>query len=103
MSSHKWDENDVFGWVLNNDQQVDGPSGWIQWKGTDVCIDLHCACGSASHYHGDFLYYYECSQCHRRYAVGQTVKLIELTSDIQQRYAADIKDTDFKTVDEPWA
>ena len=35
----------------------DGPHGWIQWKGTDVCIDLHCECGSHGHVDGDFVYY----------------------------------------------
>lgn len=21
------------------------PNGWIQWKGTDVCMDVYCSCG----------------------------------------------------------
>jgi hypothetical protein len=58
----------------------DTPHGWIQWKGTDVCIDLHCECGHHGHHDGDFFYYYECPSCGRKYAVGQNVKLIELTS-----------------------
>lgn len=55
--------------------------GWIQWKGTDVCIDLHCKCGFLGHFDGDFLYFYECPQCHAKYAVGQIVKLIPLTDE----------------------
>lgn len=23
----------------------DKPHGWIQWKGTDVCVDIYCKCG----------------------------------------------------------
>ena len=23
----------------------DKPHGWIQWKGTGVCMDVHCKCG----------------------------------------------------------
>lgn len=54
--------------------------GWIQWKGTDVCIDLHCLCGSHEHYDGDFFYYWQCD-CGKTYAVGENVKLIEMTPD----------------------
>lgn len=32
------------------------PHGWIQWKGTDVCMDFHCECGEANHYDGYFAY-----------------------------------------------
>lgn len=63
-------------------QTPDGQGcGWIQWKGTEVCIDLHCVCGHHGHFDGEFFYFYECPQCHRKFAVGQNVKLIELTVD----------------------
>lgn len=55
--------------------------GWIQWKGTDACIDLHCRCGHHGHYDGDFLYFFECPACKAKYAVGQNVKLITLTDE----------------------
>lgn len=61
--------------------EIDDPRGWIQWKGTDVCIDLHCVCGNHDHFDGEFFYYYECSACHRKYLVGENVKLHELTKD----------------------
>lgn len=54
------------------------PYGFIQWKGTNVCIDLHCICGFHGHLDIDFLYYYECNECHRKYKVGDIVSLIEL-------------------------
>jgi hypothetical protein len=73
---------------MNDDFDVDGiPHGWIQWKGTEVCIDLHCVCGHLGHFDGDFFYFYECSECHRKYRVGQNIKLIELTSDEDIDYA----------------
>lgn len=56
------------------------PHGWIQWKGTSVCIDLHCSCGEHGHFDGDFFYGYACV-CGKKYAVGQNVRLIELTPD----------------------
>ena len=61
------------------------PHGWIQWKGTDVCIDLHCACGDHGHVDADFFYGYECAHCGRKYAVGQIVRLIELTPEQVQQ------------------
>lgn len=61
------------------------PHGWIQWKGTNVCIDLHCPCGAHAHFDGEFFYAYECV-CGKKYAVGQVVNLIELTPEQQKGY-----------------
>ena len=88
-------------WVsfsLENDTKYDGPYGWIQWKGTDVCIDLYCKCGHQGHYDGEFLYLYECPSCKQRYALGQNVKLIELPDDIA-REQGDFFKTDANVVD----
>lgn len=56
-------------------------SGWIQWKGTDVCIDLHCKCGATAHVDADFFYHYRCRKCGREYALSPVVKLIELNAE----------------------
>jgi len=55
--------------------------GQIQWKGTDVCIDLHCECGHHGHFDGEFFYYFECPACKAKYAVGCCVKLIPLNDE----------------------
>lgn len=60
--------------------------GWIQWKGTDVCIDLHCVCGQGGHVDGDFMYRLKCPKCGRQYLAGQNITLIELTPE---EYAED--------------
>ena len=54
------------------------PHCWIQWKGTDVCMDVHCACGAHLHFDGEFCYFLECPHCGIAYAVGENVKLIPL-------------------------
>lgn len=37
---------------------------FIQWKGTDVCMDLHCPkCQHHNHYDGMFAYAVECANC----------------------------------------
>lgn len=50
----------------------------IQWKGTDVCMDLHCKCGCDSHIDGDFVYYIECPECGQIYKTHSEVKLTEV-------------------------
>ena len=39
------------------------PFGWVQWKGTDVCLDIHCECGELTHFDGDFCYHIACGKC----------------------------------------
>jgi hypothetical protein len=69
-----------------HDPTPKGPYGWIQWKGTDVCIDLHCACGYHGHVDTDFFYFYQCPSCKAKYAVGQNVALIPLSESILALY-----------------
>lgn len=65
--------------VYSQDNPKSESSGWIQWKGTDVCMDVHCKCGYHGHIDGEFFYRYECAGCGQKYAVGEVVKLIPLT------------------------
>ena len=36
---------------------------FMQWKGTDACLDLNCDCGTSSHVDGLFAYYVRCPGC----------------------------------------
>lgn len=85
--------HDTWRQIYGRDFPDDGPHGWIQWKGTDVCIDLHCECGTHGHYDGDFMYAVQCEDCGRKYAVGSNVKLIELTDPELQahKFAGDFR------------
>lgn len=60
---------------------TDAPHGWIQWKGTDACVDLHCACGTLGHFDGYFGYQFRCKDCDRHYGIGQNVVLAEMTDE----------------------
>lgn len=53
------------------------PHGWIQWKGTGVCIDIHCKCGKMSHFDGRFMYFIVCPYCKRVYEVNGHVQFVE--------------------------
>lgn len=79
--------------VYGQDFSIDGiPHGWIQWKGTRPCVDLHCVCGYHGHMDADFFfYYYECPKCHKKYALGQNIKLIELNKE-QIKYLEKVYD-----------
>ena len=71
--------DDIYG---EDDARLRGESrGWIQWKGTDVCMDIRCECGNHSHVDADFLYHWRCPDCKKAYAIGQTVALIEITDE----------------------
>lgn len=55
------------------------PFAWIQWKGTDACMDMHCECGHMGHVDAMFAYYFECPQCKEVYEVGSHVRLYKLS------------------------
>jgi len=44
----------------------EGTYAFIQWKGTDVCMDVQCVCGDYCHFDGAFAYVVECP-CGRRW------------------------------------
>jgi hypothetical protein len=48
---------------------------FVQWKGTDVCLDFDCVCSYHAHFHGDFAYSLRCVQCGRIYEMPHTFEL----------------------------
>jgi hypothetical protein len=60
---------------------LENPSAWIQWKGTDVCMDVRCDCGAVSHVDADFAYYYRCPSCREVFRVGQSIRLYPMSPD----------------------
>ncbi len=57
------------------------PHGWIQWKGTDVCMDVYCKCGHHSHIDADFAYRVKCPKCGTVYECNGHIELIELEKE----------------------
>lgn len=72
------------------DRQVvpDGPHGWIQWKGSTVCMDLMCECGASGHVDADFAYFYRCAVCGRVSMISGYVNLVLLTDEEQSEIIA---------------
>jgi|GEM_PF-2139104 len=54
------------------------PHGWIQWKGTDVCMDIHCECGAHMHLDAEFAYNVKCPYCGVSYMCNGHIELIKL-------------------------
>ena len=48
---------------------------FIQWKGTDLCMDFHCECGEHNHYDGFFAYYVKCAGCGQVYEMDTKVQM----------------------------
>lgn len=48
--------------AFSHDDQ-DKPHAFVQWKGTDVCMDFQCECGANCHFDGFFAYMVKCQHC----------------------------------------
>ncbi len=52
--------------------------GFIQWKGTDICMDFHCECGHHNHYDGHYAHVIKCSKCGNMYAPSCNIEMIKI-------------------------
>lgn len=50
---------------------IEGPHAFVQYKGTDICMDFHCGCGEQFHFDGYFAYAVECGTCHQQWEMPQ--------------------------------
>jgi len=80
MSNHKIAQTRDEAWEIQ-EQYVDKPHGWIQWQRTNVCMDVHCACGSLLHFDESYLFYVKCGDCQRTYMCNGHIELIEVRYD----------------------
>jgi hypothetical protein len=67
----------------------DEPHGWIHWKSTTICMDIHCICGKKFHIDASCAYYVRCSVCKRVYYCNPNVEFVELNDDERQRILND--------------
>lgn len=56
----------------------DSPHAFIQWKGTEVCMDIYCDCGKQFHIDSDFTYNVECPYCNTVYFCNGHIELIKV-------------------------
>lgn len=50
-------------------------NNFIQWKGTDICMDFHCECGKHNHYDGFFADHVKCAGCGQVYEMDTKIKM----------------------------
>ena len=53
----------------------DRPDAFIQWKGTDSCLDVYCTCGEQFHFDGYFAYELTCGNCGQTYELPNTLRI----------------------------
>lgn len=76
-------------WAI--EEKRDGePHGWIQWKGTDVCMDVRCKCGHSSHIDGYFAYSVKCPVCGTCYACNGHIEFVEVLTEPASVKIADV-------------
>jgi len=65
---------------------VDGPPPYVfvQWKGTDVCLDFTCQCGYEGHFDGDFAYGLRCGSCGVEWQMPSTFGMVGRDPDTVQ-------------------
>lgn len=68
-------------WDLQETFKDNKAVAWIQWKGTDVCMDFHCKCGEHNHIDADFVYSVKCPNCGTCYMCNGHIELIELQEE----------------------
>jgi hypothetical protein len=57
------------------------PHGRLQWKGSDVCMDVHCVCGELAHFDGDYTFFIQCPTCGRIYYCNSHIEFIEIEKE----------------------
>lgn len=71
---------------FDNQHKFANPSGWIQWKGTDVCADIHCDCGAHYHIDASFAYYVRCPACKGIFALSGHIELLKLSGEELEKF-----------------
>ena len=83
---------DIFGACEAADAEVRaGPHAWIQWKGTDVCMDVSCSCGKMSHVDDEFAYYVRCPHCGQVFAMCANVRMVPVEASEVEGYCSPIE------------
>ena len=55
---------------------------FIQWKGTDLCMDFYCpSCGKHTHFDGEFAYYIQCPSCGHYFKMPQDVEVEDVGTE----------------------
>jgi len=73
-------------------ERDDRPEAFIQWKGTDACIDLYCSCGRQFHFDGYFADELTCGHCGQAYELPSTLRATPVSPSRMRRAIFDESD-----------
>lgn len=59
--------------IFLDEEQPKAAHAFVQWKGTDLCMDFYCDCGAQLHFDGDFAYCVKCPHCLTVYEMPQVL------------------------------
>jgi len=62
-----------------------GTHTFVQWQGTNVCMDFHCKCGMHMHFDTDFLFFVQCCGCNTKYIMSSYVRAIEVPPELDEQ------------------
>jgi hypothetical protein len=57
-------------WSLDASPEGTELRTFVQWKGTDLCMDAWCVCGKHPHFDGCFTYQVRCDGCGQVYELS---------------------------------
>ena len=67
------------------------PHGSLQWKGSDIYMDVHCDCGHTSNVKGDSVYFVKCPACNTIYELNGFVQLIKRPDIVEKNHEVEVK------------
>jgi hypothetical protein len=68
-----------------NNSTRDRPRAFIQYKGTDICCDIHCPnCKAHGHIDSYFCYQYRCLICNKVYELSPFIEMKEIENPDKQ-------------------
>lgn len=62
----------------------DGTHTFLQWQGTNVCMDFYCKCGDTMHFDNYSLFFVQCSACKTKYIMSTYVRAIEVPPHLDE-------------------
>lgn len=68
----------VWSIAVDSVDKIRHPCARIQWKGTDVCMDVICKCGAMYHIDGEFCHFVKCPRCGKTFACAPEIALVEV-------------------------
>ena len=79
MTEQRWWK--VYCEAMERKRPTPEPSASIQWKGTDVCMDVRCECGARYHIDGEFCQFVKCPKCEKTFVCVPDIQLLEVPND----------------------